>query len=327
MADDKKDIGVTTTVQLETNACPLGCDTLDELVLHGHDRLHGLPGSFSVLRCVACGTQRTSPRPTLESISFYYPDNYGPYQGTRVANEETAACGLKPRLIEVAKLFFDSKAQALPSMVPGRMLEIGCASGSYLHKMAKAGWQVQGIEYSPIAAESARKLGYPVDTGALEIIEKSPNSYDLIVGWMVLEHLHQPVQGLRKLASWARPNGILVVSVPNAGAIEARIFGSRWYALHLPNHLYHYDTTTISKMLKAGGWDVVRIHHQRTIANMVGSLGYWLFDLGLTRIGQKLVHYPERSGRLGALLTFPLSLLLACMGQTGRMTVWARRTC
>ena len=315
------------SVRLEYPACPLGCASGDETVLRGHDLLHDVPGEFTVVGCKVCGLQRTSPRPTPETIGVYYPDDYGPYKGTRVLDGKSDGRGLKSTLLGFAKGIFDTKAHALPRLKPGRMLEIGCASGSFLHHMAHREWEVEGIEYAETAAKSARTLGYAVETGALETIEKPADSYDLIVGWMVLEHLHQPVESLRKLASWARRDAVLVVSVPNAGSAESRIFGSYWYALQLPNHLFHYNTSTIAKVMQAGGWQVTRTHHHRTVANLVASTGYWLREHGFGRLGQRFLQYPESGGRLGALLMFPLALSLAWFGQTGRMTVWARRSC
>jgi 2-polyprenyl-3-methyl-5-hydroxy-6-metoxy-1,4-benzoquinol methylase len=324
MTCQSPDESVPPTVQLESVTCPLGCRPQDETVVKGHDLLLGLPGEFTVLRCVACGLQRTSPRPTPETIGLYYPDDYGPYKGTRVVNGGVTVSSQKARLIEIAKRIFDTKALTLPSGPPGRLLEIGCASGSYLHNMAQRGWLVEGIEFSATAAQSARALGYKVDTGALERVEKPANSYDLIVGWMVLEHLHQPVESLRKLAGWARRDAMLVVSVPNAGSKAVGAFGRHWHDYHLPNHLFHYDTSTIAKVMAAGGWQVVRIHHHRTVANIVASLGYWLRDHRFVRLGQQFISFPERCGRLGALLLFPIALPLAWFGQTGRMTVWAK---
>jgi len=318
---------VPESVQLESVVCPLGCQNGDKLVVHGQDMLHAIPGQYTVVQCVACGLQRTSPRPTPGTIGIYYPSDYGPYRGTQVACEGKTVGGIKARFIQFAKKIFDTKAHAVPAMQPGRMLEIGCASGSYLHEMALNGWDVEGIEYSSEPAQSARALGYKVDIGALESIEKPSNGYDLIVGWMVFEHLHQPVQSLRKLANWARPEARLVLSMPNAGSFESKLFGSRWYALQLPNHLFHYNPDSIRRMLNAGGWEVECIHHHRSIGNLLGSLGYWLRDHGLERVGQAFIRFPQGGGRLGALMMFPLALPLAWCGQTGRMTVWARRVC
>lgn len=318
---------IPAAVRLESASCPLGCRLDDDLVLQGHDQLHGLLGEYRIVRCAGCGLQRTFPRPTPDTIGYYYPDDYGPYKGTRVSPGGAQEGGVKRKLVNLAKRVFDNKSLALPELKPGRMLEIGCASGSFLHKMAQSGWKVEGVEFSPVAAKSARALGYQVDIGALETVEKPADSYDLIVGWMVLEHLHQPVQSLRKLASWARRDATLVVSVPNIGSAEARLFGPLWYALHLPNHLFHYDPESIRKVMQAGGWEVERILHHRNIGNIVGSLGYWLRERGFTRLGKLLVAFPENGGRLGTFLTFPIALPLAWLGQTGRMTVWAKRKC
>lgn len=327
MVDQQAEAFVPPNVQSEAVECPLGCAPSDETVIIGHDLLHGLPGNFKVVCCKACGLQRTSPRPTPDSIGFYYPDDYGPYKGTRVINNGAKERDIKSRLIEIAKIIFDTKAKALPAVQKGRLLEIGCASGSFLHHMAQHGWDVEGIELSPTAAQAARKLGYAVDIGALEKISKPTQSYNLIVGWMVLEHLHQPVESLRKLASWAKRDAMLAVSVPNVGSVESRLFGSNWYALQLPNHLFHYDTTSITKVMHAAGWEVTQIHHHRNVGNLIASTGYWLCDKGLPRLGKRFVQFPEAGGRMGALLLFPLAFLLAAFGQTGRMTVWARRAC
>jgi SAM-dependent methyltransferase len=310
-------------VLLEDSVCPLGCTAGDETVLTGRDRLADLPGEYRVVRCRGCGLLRTSPRPTPETIGFYYPADYGPYVGTRLG-EASAGPG---RFVRLAKRLLDVRAQAVPPLPPGRMLEIGCASGAYLRAMADAGWAVEGIEFSPDAAAAARQAGLDVAVGAIETVDKPEGRYDLIVGWMVLEHLHDPAGGLRKLARWAKPGAVLAFSVPDAGAATAvRLFGARWYDLHLPNHLFHYDRKTLARLLEANGWRVDRIVGHRTAANIVASLGYWLADKGWRRLGQRLIDFPERGGRLGALALYPAALVMAALGQTGRMTVWARHT-
>jgi 2-polyprenyl-3-methyl-5-hydroxy-6-metoxy-1,4-benzoquinol methylase len=317
---------IPSAVRLEVASCPLCAVSADRKVVVGRDRLHDLPGTFAIVSCQKCGLMRTSPRPTGATIGYYYPADYGPYKGTVVADTAAKPTDIKARLIAFAKKIFDTKAATLPNMPnKGRMLEIGCASGSFLHSMAQAGWQVEGIEFSEEAAQTARSLGYEVATGAVETLEKPESRFDLIVGWMVLEHLHDPVGSLQKMARWAKLEGKLAISVPNAGSKEFRIFGARWYALQLPTHLFHYDTKSIVRVLDAGGWHVCKIHHHRTVANVIASIGYWLYDNRMTGLGQALIDFPERGGRLGALLLFPISFVFALFGQTGRMTIWADR--
>ena len=49
--------------RIENVSCPLGCIKGDEIVLTGRDRLHDLPGEFTVVKCRSCGLMRTNPRP------------------------------------------------------------------------------------------------------------------------------------------------------------------------------------------------------------------------------------------------------------------------
>ena len=267
---------------------------------------------------------RTNPRPTPDAIGAYYPDDYGPYRGTRVDLERRVAPWQR-WVKSLVHRVFEFNAQRLPPAEPGRLLEIGCASGAFLHEMAGKGWRVEGIEFSDSASESARRLGYNVWTGSIERAAGLEGDYDLVVGWMVLEHLHEPVLALRKLHDWSKPGAYLAISTPNAGSWERSLFSDRWYAFHLPAHLYHYTPSTLAAVLKAGGWQQEKIFHQRLLGNIFGSAGYVLEDRqSLHRLAASLRSMPERA-RLMNYALYPLALPLAAFGQTGRMTTWARR--
>src|SRR5689334_10613443 len=70
---------IPSTVQLEEPRCPI-CHTQSyKTIVTSHDRLTDLPGEYTVVACLICGLQRTSPRPTLQTMSYYYPDAYSPF--------------------------------------------------------------------------------------------------------------------------------------------------------------------------------------------------------------------------------------------------------
>lgn len=308
--------------QLEDVPCPLGCPKRDEVILTGRDLLHDLPGEFTVVKCHTCGLMRTTPRPTPETIGFYYPDDYGPYLGTQI-RQAGPTSSFKKLLISLLKRLVNFNTQHLPFLTPGRVLEVGCASGSFLHQMANQGWQVQGIEFSEKAAQAAAQRGYLVHAGPLETAPPPDESFDLIVGWMVLEHLHDPVGGLKKLREWAKPGAWLALSIPNAKSLEFRLFKEKWYALQVPTHLHHFTPETIRQVLQASGWTLEKVHHQRVLSNLIASTGYVLRDKGYVRLGKKFIDFPEQGGRWVYAL-YPLAWLFSVFGQTGRMTVWAR---
>lgn len=314
---------ISEDIEVELSSCPIGCPIGDDQVLVGKDRIHNIPGEFPVVRCRTCGLMRTNPRPTSGTIGLYYPDNYGPYLGTQVDRIEQNRRRFSA-LRAFAKRCFALNSNCLPNLNPGRMLEIGCASGGFMHEMAKKGWAVEGIEFSPKAAEAARALGYAVHTGGLESAPTPNESYDLIVGWMVLEHLHEPVLSLRKLHDWAKPDAILAVSVPNAGAWQFRLFLDKWYPLQLPTHISHFTPETARLVLAKGGWVVTQIHYQRVLSDPIASLGHVLQDKGFENLGKRLVGFTGGHEIWTALL-YPLAWIASAFGQTGRMTIWAKR--
>ena len=315
-------MNVPENVVLQNISCPLGHRNSDEVILTGRDLLHDLPGEFTIVKCRACELMRTNPRPTPGTIGFYYPDNYGPYLGTQVRQTESVSI-IKKLLRPLVRRIINSNSTKLPPQAPGRMLEIGCASGSFLHQMAGQGWQVQGIEFSEKAAQAAVKLGYCVHSGALETAPKPEKPFDLIVGWMVLEHLHDPIDSLRKLKEWSQPDAWLALSVPNAASLEFKLFKEHWYALQLPTHLHHFTPESLAKVLNAGGWTLKKVYHQRTLSNLIASTGYVLQNRGYEKLGRRFIEFPEKGGKWTHLV-YPLAWLFSIFGQTGRMTIWAR---
>jgi len=302
--------------------CPLGCPPGEEKMLVGRDRIRGLPGEFPVVRCCTCGLLRTSPRPRQEAMGDYYPNDYGPYDSTRVSPGRTSKHSWWKTLL---KRIFEFNAQRLPPLPLGNMLEIGCASGAFLSRQQELGWRVAGIEFSEVAAANARKAGFDVRTGALEDASEPDEKFDLIVGWMVLEHLHDPVGSLKKLRNWTNRGGWLVLSLPDASPRWFSWFRDANYDLHLPNHLYHFTPQTLEKMVSLGGWHLDRVFHHRLLSSLLGSLGNKMEDSGLAGAPVRwLKTFPDRATHLHYLF-YPLAIVLAALGQTGRMTVWARR--
>jgi 2-polyprenyl-3-methyl-5-hydroxy-6-metoxy-1,4-benzoquinol methylase len=303
-------------VQLESVACPSGCPRDDRKVLEGHDRIHGIPGRFNVVRCARCRLMRTDPRPTPQTIGVYYPSQYGPYHAPEAPPRTTT--GVKARLIDLLGL----NARRLPPRPAGRMIEIGCAGGAYMQAVQRAGWAVEGIEYSETAAQSARARGFHVQTASVESATDPSEPADVIAAWMVIEHLHDPAAALSKLRRWIKPDGYLIASVPDAGGSLLGLFGSYRYDLHLPNHLYHFTPRTLSPLLAAAGWRVERVFWQRNCNSLLWSAEYLCADKGWPRLAAALrtLRESDRYGRARV----ALSCLLGFTRQSGRIEVWAR---
>ena len=305
------------SVRLEDGCCPLGCPRSDEVVVTGRDLLHDLPGEFTVVKCRKCGLMRTNPRPTRETIGAYYPSDYGPYQDTDPPIVPQGV-GLKRWL----KHILGFEIRAIPPTPVGRLLEIGCANGAYMEQMCHAGWSVEGIEFSETATQQARARGFSVQAATVETAQAPAQPVDIVAAWMVLEHLHEPVSALRKVRNWVKPDGYLIASVPDAGALERRVFGNRWYALQLPNHLYHFTPRSLERVLNCAGWKLERVRWQRNCNNLLWSIEYLARDKAWGRTAN-IVRW-LRTSNGAAKFRILLRWILGMTRQSGRMEIWAR---
>lgn len=313
------------SIIMEDAPCPLGCPPDDMVILSGRDRITNREGVYNVVRCSGCGLVRTNPRPDPASIGYFYPDDYPPYQLDRAPVAHSGARFDAGSWLARLVRHYTTRSRRLPPIEPGRMLEIGCASGDFLAEAASQGWDAEGLEFSPTAAEHARRRGFRVVTGSVESADLPAEHYDLAVGWMVLEHLPDPVAALRVLHRTVRPGGWLALSVPDFDCMGQHVFAENWHALQVPAHMTHLTPRTARSLLAAAGWEVTWLGHQRNLSSWMISLAWWLQDGHLAAgLSRRLERYPNWS--LPARLPFyPLAFIAGVTGQSGRMNIWARR--
>jgi SAM-dependent methyltransferase len=307
--------------ELQFAPCPIGCPPGDDAVLSGRDRLHGLPGCFTVVRCRTCGLMRTDPRPSPAAMPLFYPSDYEPHLDTRVTAQTGSRSASSPSRRRKRRKN-DPLNHAIPPLPPARMLEIGCGAGKFMREMSDQGWSVHGVESSNAAGQAALDAGLSVAIGSLESAEDLGGPYELIVAWMAFEHLHEPIAALRKLRKVAARDAWLCFSVPDAGSWEFRHFGAAWYALQVPTHLFHFTPRTLEVVLAAGGWRLERVLWQRDAKNLLHSLRYRCLDRGWQRPAIALEEMI--AGRRARRLVRRLARMLGRLRMSGRITVWAR---
>lgn len=304
-------------VVLESVNCPNGCKSNDKLVMVGKDRLHSIPGEFTIFRCMQCGLERTTPRPTPQTIGVYYPSNYAPYVSS-VEWSTKSNSKIKKWLRKLLGL----NARILPNILPGRMLEIGCSSGAYMEQARRSGWHVDGIEFSEEAAAIARSKGFNVQVGNVENARPPETPYDVITAWMVLEHLHEPLMVMKKLKGWVKPDGYLVALVPDTNSLAKLLFRERCYDLQLPTHLFHFSPESLKVLFSNSGWRVERIFWQRNCNTLLWSFEYWARETKKKHI----LKFAEwlRSNPSSTYIRTMLGVILGITRQSGRIEVWAR---
>jgi len=291
-----------------------------------------------------------NPRPTAETLYRCYPDGYGPHLAPPPATSASGTASnvkqerpwylryLPLRFVPGLKPLYYWLTEDLSQPVPAKPIndgevarpqafELGCSTGGYLSKLAADGWDVVGVEPSESASNKARNSGLTVHTGVLDSVTLPEGSFDSAAAWMVIEHVLYPATTLQQIHSLLKPGGQLLISVPNAGCWEPKVFRSAWYVWELPRHLHHFTANKIRGLLEQTGFTNIRIDHQRNVLNIIGSLGILLRRWSLTRrLGNRLLRYPNSPNMWVQLALSPLARLLSILRQGGRLTVRAERS-
>ena len=257
---------------------------------------------FQVVRCRECGLQFLNPRPTPEQLKAFYPEHYYAYENTdpipmsryqlfwehlnwwTKIGLRRAFCNypcpggeherwmlrliLWPLWVRTVLLGLDFKI--LPYRGRGRLLEIGCGTGSGLDYQRLYGFTVTGVEPSASATHVAQtRYKLDVRVGTLPDAKFPDGSFDVVHMSHVFEHLPAPHDTLHDIRRVLDDRGVLVLKLPNIDSISARRFGSWWLGLDLPRHLYHFTPESLGPLLEQHGFAIEAIRHD------IGSWGFW----------------------------------------------------
>lgn len=253
--------------------CP-ACDAELEgaPAFHGTDRLHGTPGTYTVVRCRACGTGRTLPDASPAELAAFYPDEYGPYDEAMSA--PAAALSRAIRANQRRRAFATAPLDAVAGDAPGRVVDVGCGRGDLAAGFVDRGWRATGIEPSEAACAIARERGVDARPGTLADVPLEPAAYDAAVFQHSLEHTPDPAGDLRRVHDALRPGGAALITVPNFGSWQPRRLGSRWYHLDLPRHRTHFTAAGLRTALERAGLEVERLTTSTSTVGLPATLQY-----------------------------------------------------
>jgi SAM-dependent methyltransferase len=234
---------VSATTLPTRQPCP-SCGAALASVLCEKDGKTGQPLRSVV--CHGCALVRIDPLPSAEELDAYYRNAYrSDYKGTltpRLKHVWRAAHAALDRLAWVTPLL-----QAAPR--PARsVLDIGSGGGEFVALLAQRGWAASGLEPNRGYAEFSRQT-YQLDVDVGTLWETpAQRQFDAVTCFHVLEHLRDPVDGLRRMAQWLAPGGRLFVEVPSVlypgGAPGNTFFRA---------HLFHFAPQTLARCGQLAG--------------------------------------------------------------------------
>jgi 2-polyprenyl-3-methyl-5-hydroxy-6-metoxy-1,4-benzoquinol methylase len=159
------------------------------------------------------------------------------------------------------------------------VLDVGCGEGFFAERLQQIGNRITGIDALPEPERRASfdryiqaDLEQGIDQAAVELEDAV---FDKILLLDILEHLRTPEKLLRRCRSLLKPNGHLVVSVPNVANISVRLM--------LLSGYFHYTERGILDKTH------VRFFTRRTARELLESNGYRIMEQKMTIMPLELV--------------------------------------
>jgi len=301
----------------------------------GYDRRFAGADDYTYVRCLGCGVVALDPLPTSDQIARSYPPAYyagldGPGRNldrriNRLAVRYYYGVDSPNRSALLRRLFAALSGRVLAGLLSPwgehRLLDVGCGTGAALATYQRLGWQVAGIERSPDATALARARGLRVHLGEVFDAPFGPE-FDIVLLSHVIEHVRDPVAVLARAATFVAPGGKIVILTPNLRSLGFWLYGSCWFALEAPRHLFLFDPSALAELGRKADLVPVRLI-TRGDATVLRYSRYYARTQGAvlpngaaarTAIVRDVVAHPPVHRRITDLLT-PLSWIAARFGR------------
>ncbi len=238
--------------------CP-ACRSLDLRV----DRT-AVWGTYDLLVCNTCRTEFLSPQPDDARLAEIYGADYFAPWGVETA--ET---------IDAMKRMTFEPMLAACQLGPGRtVLDLGCATGSFLAEAARRGATTYGIDLNPEAVAIARERvpEARLHAGVAADLPFPDVRFDAVVMIDFIEHVRDPEAELSVVREITHPGSQLVISTPRVDSLLRATTRKHW-PQYREEHLTYFSRAGMGALLRRTGFSTVAVTTTRKAITLAYAYG------------------------------------------------------
>ncbi len=218
--------------------------------------------TFSILIDEKSELLVTSPRPEDEELGKYYEsEDYISHSNSKKSFIDRVYQLVRNHTIKQKVRLINSFNETDKTM-----LDIGTGTGDFLFACKNNEWQVTGVEPNnnarSLALEKLKGTNHKIYNTIEDLKRNTRQSthgiYDVITMWHVLEHVPNLTEYISNLKQLLKPNGTLIIAVPNYKSFDAIHYNEYWAAYDVPRHLWHFSRTAIQKLFQIENMKVMK---------------------------------------------------------------------
>jgi 2-polyprenyl-3-methyl-5-hydroxy-6-metoxy-1,4-benzoquinol methylase len=220
---------------------------------------------------------------SLEEYKKLYESSWGPHYGEFENERGPGGCIRDNYKLDLRQEEALQQIVALPPMSRHKVLDVGCGDGSFLFSLLKREvvFEVVGVDAWKEGIAWAKEFGettFPGKTtfyqGLFEEVAFSEHTFGVIHLGEILEHVISPLQVLRKAKSLLKPQGGIIITVPQ-DAPELTEEDIKMYTEtdRVNQHIRHVGVKEIKGYAEALGMQVTRLVENGTAwKNLIATL-------------------------------------------------------
>ncbi len=161
----------------------------------------------------------------------------------------------------IAKIIFPKSILGEKIKKGTKILDIGCATGSFLKKCDQYGLKTYGLDFSKkLLKKASKQTKAKLHCGSAEDLSVyKDNFFHLLTGFDVIEHLSSPYTFSKEAFRVLKPNGKIILTTPNLNSLGRLIMGKKWHGYSDKTHRYLFTPESLSYTLEAVGFKVVKL--------------------------------------------------------------------
>lgn len=210
---------------------------------------------FNIWHCGNCTARFTQNIPVAGEIGRYY-------QAEAYVSHTDTKKGLVNRLYHLVRNYtlqtkrrLVQKAAALQN---GSLLDVGAGTGAFAATMQQGGWRVTGLEPDDTARNNALANHNLTLQNPEGLFSLQASSFDAITMWHVMEHVHELHRYMATFNTLLKPQGVLIIAVPNYTCYDADVYKENWAAYDVPRHLYHFSPQSMGQLAQQHGFTITQ---------------------------------------------------------------------
>jgi SAM-dependent methyltransferase len=243
------------------------------------EMMFGTRDLFDYFECSDCGSIQRLTK--VEDEGRFYPPNYYSFSKNRLSLRSRIAAIRDAHAMRKKSLVGLLLNQIWPLQEMGplrhfnletksKILDVGCGSGSLLHRLARAGFQdLTGVD--PFVSAGTSSNGVNIFKRDIQDLD---GKFDLIMFNHSFEHVPDPAATLAAARRLLSKTGRCLIRVPTCSSFAWARYGRNWVQLDAPRHIVIFSRNGFSKLAMRAGFHLDETIDDSSEFQFTGSESY-----------------------------------------------------